>query len=166
MTLWPPEHPDSAPPEIGPSYLAIKSTKDSKYYTFNIGNESIVTNVIGAYFSKPLNQKVLRDSHVMGRFTIGKGWDKEKNDAYVSIYDKWDLPFSDYVPNSIGGKPFEIYDRYYYKDLKEHLFKTINPKQKKDYDNYNRIEANLRSFFDQSHELLYDKYYDRDYESM
>jgi hypothetical protein len=144
-------------------YRPSKSTKDSKYYTFNMDNEDILNNVIGVYGSKPLNKKILKDGDIMGRYTVDKGWDKEKNDAYVSIYDKWDFPFSDYVPNSIGGKPFEIYDRFYYKDLKEHLFKKRQAGEIKDYDEHNRAGANLRDFFDQSNELLYDEHYDRNY---
>lgn len=44
---------------------------------------------------------------VMGNYTISKGQDTRG--TYMSYYDKWDLEPGNY------GKPFEIYDRIYYK---------------------------------------------------
>ena len=50
------------------------------------------------------------DSGVMGHFTATLG--KDEKGYYVSYYDKWDVAPKDF------GKPLEIYDKIYLKDLK------------------------------------------------
>lgn len=49
------------------------------------------------------------DSGVMGNYTTSLG--KDDKGEYISYYDKWDLDPIDF------GKPMEIYDRVYLKDL-------------------------------------------------
>lgn len=53
--------------------------------------------------------------NVMGNFTLSKGEDEKGK--YISYYDKWDLdePFSKLVQ---VGKPFEIYGRIYYTEIR------------------------------------------------
>jgi hypothetical protein len=56
---------------------------------------------------------------VMGDFTSTLG--EDDRGKYISYYDNWDIAASRDLEKSIGlktnfGKPFEIYDRIYYKD--------------------------------------------------
>jgi hypothetical protein len=54
-------------------------------------------------------------NNIMGRYKLGLG--KDDKGKYISYYDNWDLaPISQNVNMDYFGKPFEIYDRIYYKD--------------------------------------------------
>lgn len=69
---------------------------------------------------------------ILGRATVGYGVDKYKG-PYVSYYDNWDVTLSgdsskdNFVSKLIGGTPFDIYDRIYFKDV--YNTPDIAPKQ-------------------------------------
>jgi len=50
---------------------------------------------------------------VMGNYHVGKGVDPDTGEPYISYHDVWDI-----APVNFG-KPFNIYDRIYYKDIKK-----------------------------------------------
>jgi len=50
---------------------------------------------------------------VMGNYHISRGVDPNTNEPYLSYHDVWDI-----APVNFG-KPFNIYDRIYYKDIKK-----------------------------------------------
>ena len=75
------------------------------------------------YIPESPNKVILKDdSGVMFNFTASLGKD-DKGD-YVSYYDKWDIEPTDF------GKPFEIYDKIYLKDLIKG-YKPYTPKKQK-----------------------------------
>lgn len=49
---------------------------------------------------------------VMGRFKFSLG--KDEKGTYISYYDKWDLHVAPENGKGFFGKPFEIYDRFYF----------------------------------------------------
>jgi uncharacterized protein YkwD len=50
---------------------------------------------------------------IMGNFTFGASVD-DKGRPYISYYDRWDLGGSSEGERGIIGKPYDIYDRYYF----------------------------------------------------
>ncbi len=115
----------------------IKENNASTYYRVNPLNNKMPNQLTQEQFDYVLKNKAFSDylpnfnSYVdeqgkphnnyrgLGTFTIDAG--KDDRGDYISYYDKWDLnPFSSgkNAPDlSLGvGKPYEIYDRIYYKD--------------------------------------------------
>lgn len=140
-----------------PSKFQPEKRKDnnSVYYTYDFDTWDVFDSIIKARASRPNDKNLLLDPKLMGKFTIGKGYDK--NGKYVSMYDKWDFPFSKYVPNGVLGKPFEIYDRFYEKDLNKFLNDLRDNGKVEDYDTWNRMKVNLDEFFNYS-DLSNDEY--------
>lgn len=106
-------------------YKPSKASEDNVvYYTINnIGNENfedvLLTRDIDVPYNPDKNYKDYND--VMGNFKLDKG--EDEHGKYISYYDIWDLnPFA--LKNPINkkeittdiGKPFEIYNRVYYRE--------------------------------------------------
>jgi hypothetical protein len=73
---------------------------------------------------------VLRKILGLGHATMSLGYDKERKQPYMSVFDSWDFKGSPAVtgPNRLGfdiinalGKPFNIYDRVYIPKPKNEL---------------------------------------------
>lgn len=122
----------------------IGSKKDSEHMLEFIGDD-------GKLVDESIKS---RYDDIAGNYTINLG--KDDNGKYISYYDKWDLnPFS--LENPLTkkeittdiGKPFEIYDRVYYRD---------NPKYTKDYiENRKKLMQDndlIESYFSESGELI------------
>jgi len=86
---------------VGP----IRKTKDS--------NGNIIPNTynIPRYF-KTSNDYKIRGLSELGNYQVSLG--KDKRGKYIAYYDLWDTSSpTEYLG---GSKPFEVYDRVYYKD--------------------------------------------------
>ena len=103
-------------------YKPSKTSEDNVvYYTINkIGNENFEDALLKRDIDAPYNPDVDYND-VMGNFKLDKG--EDEHGKYISYYDKWDLnPFA--LKNPINkkeittdiGKPFEIYNRVYYRE--------------------------------------------------
>lgn len=107
---------------------SVEKNKNTTYYKINennfyYGDGNIFQNLMNDIQSKskmtsdkPLEnnlKKVSIDSYgnIMGDFTISTGKDERGN--YISYYDLWDLAPANF------GKPYEIYDRFYYNIYKD-----------------------------------------------
>lgn len=106
-----------------------KSTNPNATY-YKINNPSFYKILATNYDDAGVNSDI--QNLVMGNFTIDYGKDERGN--YVSYYDKWDIAPIDY------GKPFEIYDRVYYRERE--VGKDINnrPVKKRFLMNYSDSE--------------------------
>ena len=107
----------------------------------------------------------------LGSFTIGMG--NDENGKYISYYDKWDLnPYkgeysaadiSNIEDLSLGiGKPFEIYDRIYYREnLDRDKFKEYDDKISELYD-LARKTQNIK-YWEEANELypIRNSYYNK-----
>lgn len=103
-------------------YKPSKASEDNVvYYTINnIGNENFEDVLLTRDIDAPYN-KDEDYNDVMGNFKLDKG--EDEHGKYISYYDIWDLnPFA--LKNPINkkeittdiGKPFEIYNRVYYRE--------------------------------------------------
>ena len=54
-------------------------------------------------------------ARMLGRFTVSRG--KDKKGEYLSYSDQYDFP--DTFQNKMKGKPYNVYNRIYYKDMKQ-----------------------------------------------
>lgn len=99
-------------------------SKDINQQYYSLTDDAFYDELI----NDPYNHTLEKDSSyisipkesVMGSFKVSKGND-EKGD-YISYYDKWDInpldlkiPIIDKEITTDFGKPFEIYDRIYYR---------------------------------------------------
>ncbi len=115
-------------------YFSINS-KEFKDYVFKHLDEDYIAQGIRTGEIKPArdkNGKVIPNRYIirdigtgLGEFTIDRG--KDENGEYISYWDKWDLnPYkgiysgkdiSNIEDLSFGiGKPYNIYDRLYFRD--------------------------------------------------
>lgn len=96
--------------------------KNAQYYSINSFSSTLNDQVDDLdTYAKELNTKDGKQTFNvgLGNYTVTRG--KDKRGDYISYYDVWDInPFGqgkDSKDLSLGvGKPFEIYDRIYYKD--------------------------------------------------
>lgn len=108
--------------------------QNSTYYRYNMPIHDLL-KIFMTDNNDPIGYNELAEDHdVMGHYTVDIGNDDKGN--YLSIYDKWDFPFSEYIPDGIVGKPFEIYDRIYENEL------------------YSKIDKGIHSGFDRSEKDL------------
>jgi hypothetical protein len=107
---------------------------DAKYYSLNVTNEFDGETTYNSYKENILNRVLNKEDsddndeypRVMNRIlsglaniTIDKG--EDENGKYISLYDVYDFGKPDEVTGKIErkvGKPYEIYDRIYYKKYK------------------------------------------------
>jgi hypothetical protein len=103
-------------------YSPSKKSEDNIiYYAINkINNKNFEESLLERDIDMPYNEEIDYND-IMGNFKIDKG--EDEHGKYISYYDKWDLnPFGLQNPinnNEITtdiGKPFEIYNRIYYRD--------------------------------------------------
>ncbi len=154
-------------------YFSINS-KEFKDYVFKHLNEDYIAQGIRTGEIKPArdkNGKVIPNRYIikdigtgLGEFTIDRG--KDENGEYISYWDKWNLnPYkgiysSKNISNiedlSFGiGKPFDIYDRLYFRDnpdkdkFKEYDANKISNKLLKHFRNsyYNKQNKYIRQYY-------------------
>ncbi len=136
-------------------YKPSKGKNNTPFY-YKRSDKGIMANYDDSDWSEPYSEymlgyinkygelipedQLIRYDDVAGNYTINLG--RDEHGKYISYYDKWDLnPFS--LKNHVTGKeittdigkPFEIYDRIYYRE---------NPKYTRNYKIEKRnIEAEL-----------------------
>jgi hypothetical protein len=76
------------------------------------------------------NEMPFTETDPLQKFTLSQGEDEKGR--YVSIYDKYDfnVPYMDDVVYGSNRKPYEFYDRFYYK--KDANGRPVYVKQKKE----------------------------------
>jgi len=108
-------------------YSPSKKSEDNIiYYAINkIFNKNFEESLLERDIDMPYNEEIDYND-IMGNFKIDKG--EDEHGKYISYYDKWDLnPFDLRNPinnNEITtdiGKPFEIYNRIYYRDNPDYV---------------------------------------------
>ena len=140
-------------------YIPSKS-KDKNVIYYSLNNDEFKDRLINlvneeediAKYLKFIVDKDLPSSResVMGKFFLSVS--EDNNGKYIAYYDKWDLnplnlkvPFTNKEIPTDFGKPFEIYDRIYYRDnpnYNKELFNQLNNKLKytenlkTEYDSY------------------------------
>ena len=140
-------------------YIPSKS-KDKNVIYYSLNNDEFKDRLINlvneeediAKYLKFIVDKDLPSSreYVMGKFFPSVG--EDNNGKYIAYYDKWDLnplnlkvPFTNKEITTDFGKPFEIYDRIYYRDnpnYNKELFNQLNNELKytetlkTEYDSY------------------------------
>ena len=140
-------------------YIPSKS-KDKNVIYYSLNNDEFKDRLINlvneeediAKYLKFIVDKDLPSSResAMGKFFPSVS--EDNNGKYIAYYDKWDLnplnlkvPFTNKEIPTDFGKPFEIYDRIYYRDnpnYNKELFNQLNNKLKytenlkTEYDSY------------------------------
>lgn len=112
------------------NYIPTKS-KDNNITYFKLNNEEFEKNLINLVSEEKDIESYLKfiidenlpsaREDVMGRFYPSVG--EDNNGKYIAYYDKWDLnplnlknPITKEEITTDFGKPFEIYNRVYYRD--------------------------------------------------
>lgn len=98
---------------------SVQKNSNSIYYSINNRDEMFdkVSGSLSDYFNNnkiTKGRKIVQEdkiNEVMGKYTMSSGSDQRGD--YVSYYDLWDLSPANF------GKPFEVYDRFYYRNYKD-----------------------------------------------
>jgi hypothetical protein len=131
---------------IGQSKYKPSNAKDenSQYYTLRNAYpdfENIVLNDANAMFNKEkkANNKVIGRSSFLPLENVTYSKGKDDRGDYYSIYDVYDfsVPFEDKI-----GKPYEIYDRVYYKDYGDEVNKPMYYSDKE----LSELDVNKKNF--------------------
>lgn len=148
---------------IGKYKPTIASENNITYYSLNndkfkdelfnlVNEEEDIKKYIDFTIDKDLS--VSRED-VMGRFFLSTG--EDVNGKYISYYDKWDInplnlkiPFTGKEITTDFGKPFEIYDRVYYRDnpnYNQEVLKKLNKELK--------YAESLKTEYDSNGNIIY-----------
>jgi len=135
---------------------SVSKNSNSSYYTFSNlrewKEELLTNNVIDnlKIGEKRLSQNYIGELGDLGTYSLQKGYDKNREAEYISLYDRWDLitgSNKDEEGNSIFkipevGKPVELYDRFYYKDYGNGIRKEMYYSDKE----LSELDANKKNF--------------------
>lgn len=107
------------PGYINDTIMPLYNDFKRKKMGFNQYNDPLSEDMLGNI--TPNGNVQLHDVEFLKNATMGSGIDPQRGE-YASIYDRWDYNTNisdksgDNVGKWIGGKPFDIYDRYYLDD--------------------------------------------------